>query len=61
MTLLTLAIATGLSALMDLRLFRDHMLRDLQVLAAVVGENCVSSLVFDSPHERRAKPGHADA
>ncbi len=49
MTLLTLTIATGLSALMDLKLFRDHMLRDLQVLAAVVGENCVSALVFDSP------------
>jgi len=49
MTLLTLTIPTGVSAVMDLRLFRDHMLRDLQVLAAVVGENCVSSLVFDSP------------
>ena len=48
MTLLTLAMATGLSALMDLRLFRDHMLRDLQVLAAVVGESCVSALVFNS-------------
>jgi signal transduction histidine kinase len=49
MTLLTLTIASGVSALMDLRLFRDHMLRDLQVLAAVVGENCVSALVFNSP------------
>jgi signal transduction histidine kinase len=33
---------------MDLRLFRDHMLRDLQVLASVVGESCVSALVFNS-------------
>ncbi|MGD8498537.1 MAG: CHASE sensor domain-containing protein [Chromatiales bacterium] len=49
MTLLTLGIATGLSAVMDLKLFRDHMLRDLQVLAAVTAENCISSLVFDSP------------
>ena len=49
MTLLTLAVATGLSAVMDLKLFRDQMLRDLRVLAAVVGENCVSALVFDSP------------
>jgi signal transduction histidine kinase len=48
MTLLTLAIASGLSAVMDLRLFRDHMLRDLKVLAAVVGESCVSALVFNS-------------
>jgi len=48
MTLLTLAVASGLSAVMDLRLFRDHMLRDLNVLAAVVGESCVSALVFNS-------------
>jgi signal transduction histidine kinase len=48
MSLLTLSLAGGLSALMDLRLFRDHMLRDLGVLAAVVGESCVSALVFDS-------------
>jgi len=48
MTLLTLAIASGLSAVMDLRLFRDHMVRDLRVLAAVVGESCVSALVFNS-------------
>jgi signal transduction histidine kinase len=48
MSLLTLAMASGLSALMDLRLFRDHMVRDLGVLAAVVGESSVSALVFDS-------------
>ena len=34
---------------MDIKLFRDHMTRDLEVLAAVVGENCVSALVFDDP------------
>ncbi len=49
MTLVTLTMATGLSALMDLKLFQDHVLRDLRVLAAVVGESCVSTLVFDSP------------
>lgn len=53
MTLLTLSIASGLSALMDLKLFRDHLLRDLRVLAAVVGENCVAALVFDSPESAR--------
>lgn len=47
--LFTLSIATGLSAVMDLKLFRDQMLRDLQVLTAVVGENCISALVFNSP------------
>jgi len=49
MTLLTLVFATGLSAVMGLKLFRDHMLRDLEVLAAVVGQNCVAALTFDSP------------
>lgn len=48
-TLLTLGLATLLSALIDIKLFRDHMTRDLEVLAAVVGENCVSALVFDDP------------
>ena len=48
-TLLTLGLSTLLSALMDIKLFRDHMARDLEVLAAVVGENCVSALVFDDP------------
>ncbi|MBK1718694.1 CHASE sensor domain-containing protein [Thiocystis violacea] len=49
MTLLTLSMATILSAAMDLKLFRDHLLRDLRVLAAVVGDNCTSALVFNSP------------
>lgn len=49
MTLLTLSLATLLYAVMHLKLFHDQMLRDLQVLAEVVGENCVSALVFDSP------------
>lgn len=53
MTLLTLAMATILSAVMDLKLFRDHLLRDLRVLAAVVGDNCTSALVFDSPETAR--------
>ncbi len=48
-TLLTLGLATLLSAIIDIKLFRDHMTRDLEVLAAVVGENCVSALVFDDP------------
>nr|WP_240905883.1 CHASE sensor domain-containing protein [Thiorhodococcus mannitoliphagus] len=34
---------------MDLKLFQDHVLRDLRVLAAVIGDSCVSTLVFDSP------------
>ncbi|WP_295886055.1 CHASE sensor domain-containing protein [uncultured Thiohalocapsa sp.] len=49
MTLLTLAVSTLLSAALDLRLMRASALRDLEILAAVVGENCTSALVFDSP------------
>ena len=53
MTLVTLGLATLLSAVMDLKLLRDHMVRDLQVLAELVGENCVSALVFDDPQTAR--------
>jgi len=53
MTLLTLGMMTILSAIMDLQLMRQHMLRDLQVLAEVVGKNCVSALVFDNPETAR--------
>ncbi len=49
MTLLTLSLSTALYAVMDLKLFRDHLVRDLGVLAAVVGESCVSALVFQDP------------
>jgi signal transduction histidine kinase len=49
MTLLTLTISTALSAVLDLRLMRESALRDLEILAAVVGQNCTSALVFDSP------------
>lgn len=48
MTLLTLGVASGLSALLDLRLVRGQIERDLQVLTSVVGQSCVSALVFDS-------------
>lgn len=53
MTLLTLGMETILSAIMDLQLMRQHMLRDLQVLEEVVGKNCVSALVFDNPETAR--------
>jgi methyl-accepting chemotaxis protein len=53
MTLLTLGMVTIFSAIMDLQLMRHHMLRDLQVLAEVVGKNCVSALVFDNPETAR--------
>ncbi len=53
MTMVTLGLATLLSAVMDLKMLRDHMVRDLRVLAEVVGENCVSALVFDDPETAR--------
>lgn len=48
-TLLTLGVAGTLLVLNDLRLLGQQMARDLEVLAEVVGDNCVSSLVFDAP------------
>jgi signal transduction histidine kinase len=48
-SLLSLGLTTLLSTLLDLKIYRDNNLRDIQVLAGVVGDNCVSSLVFDSP------------
>lgn len=49
MTLLTLSMETIHSAIIDIHMMRHQMLRDLQVLAEVVGRNCVSALVFDNP------------
>jgi signal transduction histidine kinase len=54
-TLLTLAITGGLSALMDLRLFRDQAERELKVLASVVGKTCVSALAFNSRESARQR------
>jgi signal transduction histidine kinase len=49
MTLLTLGVVSALSALLDLRLVRGQIERDLEVLTTVVGQSSVSALVFDSP------------
>jgi signal transduction histidine kinase len=48
-SLLTLGLTTLLSTLMDLKIYRDNNVRDIQVLAGVVGDNCIAALVFDSP------------
>jgi signal transduction histidine kinase len=47
--MLTLSLGSLLWAVIDFTLVREQMLRDLRVLAEVVGENCVSALVFHSP------------
>ena len=48
-TLMTLGIVVTLFAVNDILMFRAQMVRDLKVLSEVVGDNCVSALVFDSP------------
>jgi signal transduction histidine kinase len=48
-TLLTLGIAGTLFVANDVRMLRGQMVRDLEVLAVVVGENSLSALVFDAP------------
>ena len=48
-TLFTLGIAGTLFVVNDVRMLRGPMVRDLDVLAVVVGENSLSALVFDAP------------
>jgi uncharacterized membrane protein affecting hemolysin expression len=48
-TLLTLVVAGTAFVVNDLYMLRGHMVRDLEVLSVVVGDNCLSSLVFDAP------------
>jgi len=48
MTLLSLVIVGGLSGVMGIHMIRDNTMRDLKVLTTVVGESCISALVFHS-------------
>jgi len=48
-TVLTLGIVGTLFVVNDVRMLREQMVRDLEVLSAVVGENSLSALVFDAP------------
>jgi signal transduction histidine kinase len=48
-TLLTLGIVGTLFVVNDVRMLRGQMVRDLEVLSAVVGENSLSALVFNAP------------
>jgi PAS domain S-box-containing protein len=48
-TVLALVVAVGLFAVNDVRMLRSQMVRDLEVLSVVVGDNCLSALVFDAP------------
>ncbi len=48
-SLLTLTIAGTLFVVNHVQMLRAQMLRDLEVLSVVVGENCLSALVFDAP------------
>lgn len=48
-TVLTLGIVGTLFVVNDVRMLRQQMVRDLEVLSAVVGDNSLSALVFDTP------------
>jgi signal transduction histidine kinase len=48
-SMLTLAIAGSLFIVNDLSMLRRQMVRDLEVLAVVIGDNCLASLEFDAP------------
>jgi signal transduction histidine kinase len=48
-TVLTLGIVGTLFVVNDVRMLREQMVRDLEVLSAVVGDNSLSALVFDAP------------
>lgn len=48
-TLLTLSVAVCIFVINDVQTLKRQMVRDLEVLAEVVGENCLSALVFDAP------------
>lgn len=48
-SLLTLTIASTLFVATDTHLLRRQMVRDLEVLSMVVGDNCLSALVFNAP------------
>lgn len=46
---LTLAIAGTLFIVNDLSMLRRQMVRDLEVLAVAIGDNCLAALEFDAP------------
>jgi signal transduction histidine kinase len=48
-TVLTLGIVGTLFVVNDVRMLREQMVRDLEVLSAVVGDNSLSALLFDAP------------
>jgi len=48
-SLSTIIAASTLFVVNDVRLLRSQMVRDMEVLAVVVGNNCISALVFDVP------------
>ena len=48
-SVLTLTIAGTLFIINDLSMLRRQMVRDLEVLAVVIGDNCLAALEFDAP------------
>ncbi len=48
-SVLTLTMASSLFVVTQLYLMRQQMVRDLEVLAVAVGDNCLSALAFNAP------------
>jgi PAS domain S-box-containing protein len=48
-SVLTLTMAGSLFVINDVAMLRHQMVRDLEVLSIVVGDNCLSALAFDAP------------
>lgn len=56
-SLIALLITLASLALYDRTTFREKMLRDVDVLAGVIGENAASSIVFNDPETARSTLG----
>jgi len=48
-SVLTLTMAGSLFVINDVAMLRHQMVRDLEVLSVVIGDNCLSALAFDAP------------
>src|ERR1044071_1660186 len=53
-SLVALLITLGVLAFYDRETYREKMMRDVSVLAGVIGENASSSIVFNDPETAKS-------
>ena len=53
-SLVALLITLGVLAFYDRQSYREKLLRDIDVLAGVIGENASSSIVFNDPETAKS-------